>query len=361
MPELRVDVEAIGRNTEVVAALLRERGLALVAVTKGCLGEPRVAAAMLAGGAVALADTRDQNLARMRAALPGAELHRIHLPSLSEPFEWGDVTYVTSREGAAAVAAPVTARSAKRGARRDAALRGKPGGVAAPRRVMIQVETGDEREGVPEDLLMDLAGFIAEEPRLVLEGVATNYACFSGPPAGLQASVEAVAAAVGVLRAAGFAAPRVSGGNSSVLWLLTKGTALPGEITELRCGEALLLGQDALCYRPLPGCVQDACVIRAEVLEEYTKPASRGPATASQGQSQRIVLGIGRQDLGEGTVTFLMPGLTEVGRSADYLVAEVADGASAPPVGAPVEMRPAYEALVAAWTSPYVEVRLRGL
>ncbi len=49
MPELRIDVEAIGRNTEVVAAMLRARGLDLVAVTKGCLGEPRVAAAMLAG------------------------------------------------------------------------------------------------------------------------------------------------------------------------------------------------------------------------------------------------------------------------------------------------------------------------
>jgi ornithine racemase len=361
MPELRVDVEAVGHNTEAVAALLRERGLALVAVTKGCLGEPRVAAAMLAGGAVALADTRDQNLARLRAALPGAELHRIHLPSLSEPFEPGDVTYVTSLGGAAAVAATVTTVGARRRARRSVAGRSAPGGTAVPRRVMIQVETGDEREGVPEHLLLELAGFIAEESRLVLDGVATNYACFLGPPASLEASLEAVAAAAAALRAAGFAAPRVSGGNSSVLWLLAEGAVLPEEITELRCGEALLLGQDALHYRPLPGCRQDACIIRAEVLEEYTKPALRGPATASQGPSRRIVLGIGRQDLGGGAVTFLAPGLTEVGRSADYLVAEVADGASARPVGAPVEMRPAYEALVAAWTSPYVEVRLQGL
>ena len=124
MPELRVDVDAIGRNTEVVASLLRERGVALVGVTKGCLGEPRVAAAMLAGGAVALADTRDLNLRRLRAALPAAELHRIHLPSLSEPFDPADVTYVSSRG------------RARRPWRRSAPPR-------APRRVMIQ--RGDRR------------------------------------------------------------------------------------------------------------------------------------------------------------------------------------------------------------------------
>ncbi len=330
MPELRVDVEAVGRNAEVVSSLLRTHSLDLVAVTKGCLGEPRVAAAMLAGGAVALADTRDANLVRLRSALPDAELHRIHLPSVTEPFEPGDVTYVTCREGAAAVAAR--------------------GSAGAPRRVMIHVETGDEREGVPGGLLLHLADFVREDPRLVLEGVSTNYACFLGHPEGIKASVDGVASAARALRSVGFTADRVSGGNSSVLWLLCQGEALPPEVTELRCGEALLLGQDALRYEPIPWCRTDACVVRAEVLEEYTKPASRGRA-------RRIVLGIGRQDLSDGGVTFREPGLVEVGRSADYLVAEAAAGSPALAVGQIVDMIPTYQALVAAWTSPYVEVR----
>jgi len=340
MPELRVDLDAIGRNAEVVASLLRAHGLDLVGVTKGCRGEPRVAAVMLAGGAVALADTRDQNLHRLRSAFPGAELHRIHLPSLSEPFDPGDVTYVTSPEGARVVAAL--------------------GSAGAPRRVTIQVETGDEREGVPAELLLDLAGLVAEEPRLFLEGLSTNYACFLGPPAGLAASLEGVAQAARALRSAGFPVGRVSGGNSSVLWLLTRGHRLPEEVTELRCGEALLLGQDALYYEPVPGCLTGACVLRAEVLEEYTKSSETNHTRAFQGRARRVVVGIGRQDLSGGRVRFLDPGLAEVGRSADYLVAEVEAGSSAPAVGQAIEMLPAYEALVAAWTSPYVEVRFGG-
>jgi predicted amino acid racemase len=329
---LRVDIDAIGRNTEAVASLLRERGVALVAVTKGCLGEPRVAAAMLAGGAVALADTRDLNLARLRAALPGAELHRIHLPSLSEPFDPADVTYVSSIAGAAAVAAL--------------------GSAAAPRRVMIQLESGDQREGVPEEHLLELAASIDSDPRSTLEGVGTNYACFKGEPFGLDSSVETVARAARALRGAGHQISRVSGGNSSVLWHLRPGDMLPCEVTELRCGEALLLGQDALFYEPLPGCTRDACLLRAEVLERYTRPVPHGLA-------ERLVLGIGRQDLGAGAIAFLEPGLWEVGRSADYLVVETADGFDAPAVGSVIEMRPAYEALVAAWTSPYVKVELQ--
>ena len=343
MPELRVNVDAIGRNTDAVASLLRERGVALVGVTKGCLGEPRVGAAMLAGGAVALADTRDLNLARLRAALPGAELHRIHLPSLSEPFDPADITYVSSPEGAAAVAALGSA--------------GAPL-AAGPRRVMIHLETGDQREGVPQDRLLDLAAAIAADGRLALEGVGTNYACFKGPAYGIDASVEAVAQAARALRAAGYTVPRVSGGNSSVLWSLKPGDRLPGEITELRCGEALLLGQDALFYEPLPGCRQGACVLRAEVLEEYTKGPFQGEEWLQE-RARRLVLGIGRQDLSGGAVAFLEPGVSEVGRSADYLVVEIAAGAPVPALGSVVEMLPAYEALVAAWTSPYVTVRLQ--
>ncbi len=281
MTELRVDTDAIGRNTEAVSTLLRRHGLDLLGVTKGCLGEPRVAKAMLEGGAAALADTRDPNLQRLRRALPGVELHRIHLPSLAEPFEPGDVTYVSSWAGAEAVAAL--------------------GGSKGPRRVMVQVETGDEREGAPLELLPGLAAAIGADPRLDLVGISTNYACFRGAPSGIRGSVAAIARAAAALRAAGVVAPRVSGGNSSVLWLLAQGEALPPQVTELRCGEALLLGQDALYYQALPGCRTDACVLRAEVLEEYTRPAPDGGA-------RRLLLGIGRQDLASGRVKFLEAG-----------------------------------------------------
>lgn len=329
MAELLVDLGGIRQNTAAVVRLLSDRGLRLVAVTKGCLGDPKVAAAMLEGGAAALADTRDANLRRLRAAHPGVELHRIYLPTVAADFEPGDVTYVSSVDGARAVAA-----------------RPWPGGR---RRVVVVLETGDYREGVTGEGLESLVGAIVGDPRLELAGIATNYACFRGEPHGIRASVEAVATAAGSLRARGWEVPLVSAGNSSVLALIRAGERLPPEITELRCGEALLLGQDALVYQALPNCRQDACVLRAEVLEGYTKAAA--------GQAgRRLVVGVGQQDLGTGAVRFTHPGLFDLGRSSDYLVVGVEPGGPVLGPGDYVEMVPSYTALVAAWTSPFVEV-----
>ena len=335
MAQLLVDTQVIGRNTEVVAALLREQGLDLVGVTKGSLGEPRVGAAMLQGGAVALADTRDLNLRRLREGLPRAELHRIHLPPVGIPFERADVSYVSSLVGAHAVATVVDERA--------------PDGM--PRRVVVVVETGDMREGVPFDELTTLVEAIESDRRLAFSGIATNYACLQGGAGGIRQSLQTIALAARELEAAGHSPRVVSGGNSSVLILLRQEEVIPAEITELRCGEALLLGQDALVHLPLDGC-GSSCVLRADVLEEYTKmPSIRGGST--------LVLGLGSQDLASGEVSFVEPGLTELGRSGDYLVVENEADGPRMGIGSTVEMIPSYEALVAAWTSPFVELRLR--
>jgi len=329
MATLHVDLDAIRGNTAAVTALLHGAGLALVAVTKGCMGDPAVAGAMLAGGARALADSRDAALEGLRRAHPQAEIHRLHLPPVHGRFMPADLNYVSSVEGVAAVA--------------EAA----PGAA-----VMIDVETGDLREGVPEEQLEEVVASALAHKRLRLAGLSTNFACFAGHPEGLPVSVERISAAARRISPRfGLGDLRVSAGNSSLLSLLWGGGGLPAEVTEVRCGEALLLGQDPLTLRPLPGCRQDACLLRAEVLERYTKPSGGGP---------RAVLDLGTQDLGAGAVRFVRPGLTELGRSSDYLVvgSEAAGDGLSP--GEVVTMIPSYYALVAAWTSPFVAVCTGG-
>ena len=335
MATLRVNLGAISQNAEAVSRLLRAKGLALVGVTKGCLGDPRVAAAMLEGGVAALADTRDSNLERLRTSFPKVELHRLYLPSQSEPCILGDVAYVSSVESAARVAT-MAAERVQGGGKRQA--------------VIIMVESGDLREGVPLEQLVELAEFVSCRPEMELVGIATNYACFQGKPTGVLRSAETLARAAALLRTLGYECPRVSGGNSSLLGFLAAGENLPKEITELRCGEALLLGHDALYHQPIPGCRTDGCVLRAEVVERYTK-------RAGEKEGRRVVLAVGRQDLGWGEITFLNPCLTELGRSSDYLVAQVDPGGEDLVVGSEVEIKLSYEALVAAWTSPYVRIR----
>jgi len=328
MTQLRVDLEGVRLNSQAVSRLLRGQGIDLIAVTKACLGDPRVAQAMLDGGAQGLADTRNQNLRRLRDALPDAEIHRIYLAPKSGGFESCDICYVSSSEGVRAVA--------------------RAGEIGHPRKIMFLLETGDLREGAPLEHLDDVVNAALQESRVEIEGIATNFACFVGRPEGLEHSVSTVVEAAQSLRRRGVDLPRVSAGNSSTLSLLVQGKKLPEEVTELRCGEAILLGQDAILLQAVPGCRQDVCRLRLEVVEEYTK-------IANGGAQRRLVLGAGSQDLGSGRLEFLSPGLREIGRSSDYTVVVATPGANGT-LGDILEAIPGYGALVSAWTSPFVEV-----
>ena len=55
-------------STEAVATLCAPQGIELAGVTKACCGHPAVARAMLAGGAGLLAESRLDNVRRLRKA-----------------------------------------------------------------------------------------------------------------------------------------------------------------------------------------------------------------------------------------------------------------------------------------------------
>ncbi len=63
---LTVDLEAVAANARSVAAALP--GIEIVGVTKCTCGSPEVARSLLAGGAVAIGESRHENGARLRAA-----------------------------------------------------------------------------------------------------------------------------------------------------------------------------------------------------------------------------------------------------------------------------------------------------
>ena len=67
-PRLRIDLDKITHNARKTVEISRMHGLGVMGVTKGAAGMPEVAKAMLAGGIEGLADSRLDNIARLRAA-----------------------------------------------------------------------------------------------------------------------------------------------------------------------------------------------------------------------------------------------------------------------------------------------------
>lgn len=340
MPSLTVDLTKITHNTSLITELLKPHGVRLTGVTKACLGNELVGQAMLAGGAAGLADSRAKNIRNLRRHFPDAELTFLRSPVTADDscFD-ADIYFVSSLKQAQSL------------------LRMSQGG---PLKLCLMLETGDGREGVPLQLASDEAARIAELPEAVLVGLATNTVC-ARKDVPVDGSLKAFNEAA---QAGGLEAEMLhilSVGGSGLLQLLAgpeqEGEQPPGwdvslfaPVTDLRCGEAILLGRIPSGHDPgllLPGAHRDAFVIDGPVLEVFEK----------DGLTQALV-GLGVQDTGNGGLIPCNPGIAPATATSDYLAVNCASPelrAHPVKVGETVRFLPTYYALLAAMTSPYIE------
>ncbi len=165
--------------------------------------------------------------------------------------------------------------------------------------------------------------------------------------------------------AVGFPLERVSGGNSANMPLVMRGE-MPRGITELRLGESVLLGTEAVERALIPGCHRDAFAVHAEVIEVVRKPSLPSgkigqdafgvvPVFVDKGVRRRAILAIGRQDVDPGGLTPVDEGVTIVGASSDHMICDVEDAGERVKVGSVLSFVPDYSALLRLSTSPYVE------
>ena len=68
LPRIEINLSKIRENTRVLSKLYAEKGISLMGVSKAILGDPHIAQAMLQGGVQFIADSRVENIQRMRAA-----------------------------------------------------------------------------------------------------------------------------------------------------------------------------------------------------------------------------------------------------------------------------------------------------
>ncbi|HEY3314805.1 MAG TPA: alanine/ornithine racemase family PLP-dependent enzyme [Bacillota bacterium] len=355
-PRIEIDLAKIRHNAGVLVDLCRQAGVGdVIGVTKGAVARPDVAKAMLAGGVSGLADSRLENLARLRQA--GLETHYtlLRLPSPSrvdEAVRLADNSLNSE---------PETLRLLSRAA----AAAGRPHGV------VLMVELGDRREGLLPEAVPEAARLVADLPGLTLDGLGVNLTCYGAvipTPVNLG---RLVVLAAKVRRELGLAVPVVSGGNSSSLPLVLDRT-IPRGVTQLRLGEALLRGVEAAHGRAIPGTAQDAFIVVAEVIEVKEKPSLpegeigrdafwNVPQFTDRGVRRRALLALGRQDCSPENLIPVDPGMIILGASSDHLIVDVTDAAQTVRLGDEIRFWTKYAAMLQAMTSPYVaQVSLGG-
>lgn len=323
-------------------------GREVISVTKVTCGSPDVARAMLAGGVSGLADSRLENLAKLREAGITAPLWllRAPVPVLAEDtVRIADVSLESEIETLVALDA-----AAGRLGRRHA--------------VVAMVDLGDLREGMMPEVLPAFVERAEALPNIDLLGIGVSLTCYGAivPTAAnlgeLVALAQTVEARIGRRL-------RISGGMSSSLDALVEGV-LPERIDNLRIGESILLGVSTVTRDPILGLHTDAIVAEAPVVEVMRKPSKpRGisaqdafggrPVFADRGERLRAICAIGRQDAAPEGLRPLDAGVEVLGASSDHLVLDV-DAMSTPPrVGETLRFAPDYSATLRLFTSPYVE------
>lgn len=350
-PRLEIDLGAIEHNARTLVDRLAPKGIRVTGVTKAALGSPGVAAAMLRGGVCGIADSRVENLARLRVGGITTPLTLLRSPMLSE------VAQVVRDAGTSLNTEEVVLD----------ALSIVATGRRTTHAVLLMVELGDLREGVAAEEVLDLARVVGRRPGLRLAGLGTNLACQSGVVPDQRKMDELSRLVDQVEDAVGERLPVVSGGNSANLdWALAATDV--GRVDELRLGEAILLGVEPLHRRPIEGLRTDAFALVAEVIEAKVKPAQpwgeiaqgafgHQPPRGGTGSIRQAIVALGRQDVDPDGLS-LPDGVTMLGMSSDHLVVDVTDHPVA--VGDELTFHLDYGALLRAMTSPFVANVERG-
>lgn len=348
-PRLEIFPDRIRSNAASVIGECHKAGIRVACVTKVLLAHPEVAHALFSGGADMLADSRLENLERLRSHFPHCPLVLLRFPAPSEAREIVETVDISLNSSLATLHA-LDAASLSRGIRHQ---------------VIIMTDLGDLREGVWPERLRDLLIQARDLKGIEILGLGANLGCYGG----VIPTVENMSRLVEIRNSArietGLGLPLISGGNSSALPLLRAGT-LPGEVNHLRIGETIILGRNPIDRAPWPGTRQDTVRLVAEIIEIERKPSvpigprmpnalGRSEGFPDRGIRLRALCNLGRQDtVIEGLVP-VDPGIAVLGGSSDHLILDVEEAANDLEVGGEVHFQPDYGALLALSTSPFVE------
>ena len=349
-PQVTIDLARIEHNASAVVAACKSYGIDVFGVTKGACGMPQVARAMLTGGVVGIAESRFENIRRLRGSGIDCPIMLLRSPPFSRAEE--------------------VVRSVDVSLNSELAIIGELSRVAERMErvhdIILMVDLGDLREGIWPSDLEPTVERVLEMPGVRIAGLGTNLTCFGAIVPTEKNLGQLVALTSAISTRFGLQLNYVSGGNSSSLPLLLAGR-MPKGINNLRVGEAILQGgRDTFLNAPWEALERDAFLLKGELLEVKQKPSlpigqtgvdafGKRPTFADKGERLRGIVNIGREDVVAEGLEPIKPGITVEGASSDHLIIDVTDARPPPSVGDPVSFRMNYGALLAAMTSEYVE------
>jgi len=345
-PCIRIDRSKIYENAKLIVNKCKLHDIDIWGVTKVFCGHPEIAKIMQMAGVTGLADARLRNILRLKqAGLDNLVLLRI--PMLSE------IDAVVEHTNICLVSELITLQALEESARFH----------KTEQQVMLMVDVGDLREGVYYDNIEQFVNKLPELEYVNIIGIGTNLTCYGGVIPTVEILQRLVRAASVIETATNISLDIISGGNSSSLGLVLRGE-MPEEINNLRIGEGIILGRDAVHAEAITHTHQDTFVIQAEIVELKRKPSipdgpigqdafGNIPCFENVGWQERAIIALGKQDVFPKRLTTVNDDVGILGASSDHMLLRLPKKHSYR-VGNIIEFSLDYVGVLSTMTSPYV-------
>lgn len=352
-PALEINLAKITHNARHVKNICDKNDIELCVVTKGFCALLPVVEALISSGITFFADSRIQNIMKVKKKFPCVKYLMIRIPKISEAAEviqYADISLQSQIE----VIEAYSNKAQSLGKKHD---------------IILMIDVGDLREGVmPEDAI-STAQKILSMKGIRLIGVGTNVGCYGGVMPTAQNTKMLLDIKKDMEKQLGISIKYISGGSTCTTKLLEKGQ-LPREINNLRIGEAVILGEDSVNGRFIDGLYHDAFILKAEVVELKDKPSvpmgeigydafGCKPTFLDKGIRKRAILSVGRQDVRIEALTPVQEGMEILGGSSDHLIVDITDSKEKITPGSIITFRCGYSAVLTLTTSPYVSKKYK--
>ncbi|MDO5713725.1 MAG: ornithine racemase Orr [Tissierellia bacterium] len=351
-PKLTVNLDVLRNNVKVLNTLLRDNGIDHFAgVTKVFCGNPKIAQAYLDGGVNYLADSRIQNLKRMKDLdAPKILLRLPQISEVDEVVEYADISFNSE----------LLTLEALNQAAKD---KGKK------HNVVLMVDLGDLREGFyKEEDFYEAVEKVLKMDSLYLKGIGVNLTCYGAviPTKEILSRLDDYKN--GVKEKFGFDLEIISGGNSSSVYLLGK-EDLPF-INNLRLGEVLILGTESAYGEVIEGTSKETWILEAEIIEIKDKPSvptgeigrdafGNEPTFVDRGIRTRALIALGKQDVANDSIYPVDQDIIVLGGSSDHTILDITDCKKEYKVGDKISFLLDYVGVLMCSTSEYVTKEIK--
>ena len=344
-PKLIIDTDKVRHNTHTIVKMAKNNNINIYAVTKVYCGYPKVAMASLKGGAIGLADSRIENLMKLKEF--SCEKILLRLPMISEADKvivYSDISLNSELRTIEALG--------------KAAYK-----IKKEHKIILMIDLGDLREGIlPEDVDKTVEQILNIEG-IKLYGIGVNLTCYGGviPDEVNLGELENIAK--NIEKKYSIELSIISGGNSSSIYMLNK--RMPNRINNLRIGEAIVLGRETKEGNRINDTYDDAFILEAEIIEFKEKNSlpkgmigmdafGNKPSFVDKGRMKRAILAIGRQDVNPSNLIPIDENIEIIGASSDHMIIDATHCNEKYCVGDILRFKLEYGALLPLCTSEYV-------